>query len=302
MSKRPSPSAAFAASCPTRWYTANSLAHYTYRFQNTSIRGPTDHYDAANCSESDALTYGGWLSPEGLRALSQGISLGGVPMGVRPGGGGYGAPRGPPQMYGRRLPSGPPPALHYQHQPPQQMYRGGPPPQMPPQLQRGGWGYAGDGGYQQQPAAPPQTGYDGAAMYMQPPQAAYGASMQQNPGYANFVFLIISLKKTNLIGFLLFFRMQVFRPGPVPPPMSPVCVAPVTSQQQQALVQQPGAVMAGGVMAAPGAMPYGVPPPQSSSGLPPVYGYQQQMPPPIVGGGVGGVSAYPPAGGSGGGW
>uniref|UniRef100_A0A5K3FHU1 KH domain-containing protein n=3 Tax=Mesocestoides corti TaxID=53468 RepID=A0A5K3FHU1_MESCO len=130
----------------------------------TTIRGPTELYDATNCCEADALTYGGWLSPEGLQALSQGMPLnGGAPPSM---GGRYGPPRGglPPPMYPGRQRGGPP-----MYQPP----RGGPPRQ--PQQQ---WGYDGgypEGGYVAYPQQPPVTGTYDVSQYAQPPQTAYNA-------------------------------------------------------------------------------------------------------------------------------
>ncbi|CDS36163.1 heterogeneous nuclear ribonucleoprotein k [Echinococcus multilocularis] len=162
--------------------------------ENTTIRGPTEPYDASNCSEADALTYGGWLSPEGLQALSQGMPIssgggGGVggpgPM-VGPGGGGGNRYGGGPPRGGVPPPHPPPPPAMYlarqqQLQQQQQMQQRGvggppiyqqtpPPPPLqfaprglPPRQQQWGFpdGYGdatspvGSGGYPGYPPPPP---------------------------------------------------------------------------------------------------------------------------------------------------
>lgn len=109
----------------------------------------------------DALSYGGWLSPESLQAIYQGMPIGGT----NNGGGNIPGPRvGPPGGVGgnmNRYLGGPPPQLpqqdmydsRQQNQPTQQQQRiGGPSlPQMAYQQQ------------QQQPFSPRAVGVGGAA-------------------------------------------------------------------------------------------------------------------------------------------
>lgn len=165
------------------------------------VRNPVENYDPANFSEPDALTYGGWLSPEGLKALSQGMPIGSG--GVMNNGNAPNQYMGPggPQQYIRPPPPGvylPGPPQFQQQSPqrgmPQQMYQQFAPragmPQSPMRPQQpwgsypdgGGNGYGNaNGGFQQQPQPP---------MPVAPPQTPMGANQQQQMaspmmGYSN---------------------------------------------------------------------------------------------------------------------
>ncbi|VDL91483.1 unnamed protein product [Schistocephalus solidus] len=161
---------------------------------NTPIRGAVENYDSANSSEVDALTYGGWLTPEGHQALTQGMPLGGgMPMP----GPEMGGPRGMPPM-GReamypRGPRGMPPPVA-----PQNMYgggrMGGPPPMGPSPSRRSGYDqapYAAPGGYDGVPQSGmsgpgnQSYGYDESQGYYQSPIGPNGTGMvlQSTGGY-----------------------------------------------------------------------------------------------------------------------
>ncbi|BHF83766.1 hypothetical protein SprV_0902691200 [Sparganum proliferum] len=142
--------------------------------ENTPIRGAIENYDSANSSEVDALTYGGWLTPEGHQALTQGMPLGGgMPMP----GPEMGGPRGMPPM-GRdamypRGPRGMPPPVA-----PPNMYgsgrMGGPPPMGPAPPRRSG--------YDQPPYAPP-AGYDGVSQATMPGPGNQSYGYDESQGY-----------------------------------------------------------------------------------------------------------------------
>ncbi|KAL7055125.1 hypothetical protein AAHC03_024498 [Spirometra sp. Aus1] len=142
--------------------------------ESTPIRGAIENYDSANSSEVDALTYGGWLTPEGHQALTQGMPLGGgMPMP----GPEMGGPRGMPPM-GRdamypRGPRGMPPPVA-----PPNMYgsgrMGGPPPMGPVPPRRSG--------YDQASYAPP-AGYDGVSQASMPGPGNQSYGYDESQGY-----------------------------------------------------------------------------------------------------------------------
>uniref|UniRef100_A0A0X3P968 Heterogeneous nuclear ribonucleoprotein K n=1 Tax=Schistocephalus solidus TaxID=70667 RepID=A0A0X3P968_SCHSO len=172
----------------------NCLESVVEVVENTPIRGAVENYDSANSSEVDALTYGGWLTPEGHQALTQGMPLGGgMPMP----GPEMGGPRGMPPM-GReamypRGPRGMPPPVA-----PQNMYgggrMGGPPPMGPSPSRRSGYDqapYAAPGGYDGVPQSGmsgpgnQSYGYDESQGYYQSPIGPNGTGMvlQSTGGY-----------------------------------------------------------------------------------------------------------------------
>ncbi|KAM7533940.1 hypothetical protein Aperf_G00000106822 [Anoplocephala perfoliata] len=204
--------------------------------ENTNIRGPVENYDASNFSEPDALTYGGWLSPEGLRALSQGMTIGGNMNNGPPGsmmssgygGGGNGTPnrymgggggeppsRGAPQSF---HPPPPPGVYMSGRQQSHQFQQQSPQRGMPPMYQQQ---------HQQQSQTQSQQFASRGGGIPPPPRPQQQWGPYHDGGYGN------GNTGSSYSGY-----QQHQQPHPMP-------VAPPTMQQHQG--QQPTNPMMGGV-------------------------------------------------------
>nr|CDS30800.1 heterogeneous nuclear ribonucleoprotein k [Hymenolepis microstoma] len=297
--------------------------------EKMQVRGPVENYDPANFSEPDALTYGGWLSPEGLKALSQGMLIGS--------GGGMNNGNPPNQYMG---PSGP---QHYIRPPPPGVYMPGPPQFQPQSPQRGmpqqmyqqppqqfaprggmpqsslrpqqpwssypdgggnGYGNA-NGGFQQQPQPP---------MPVAPSQTPIGVNQQQQ-----MTGPIIGYGNTSTAGNLYGGMGQMNSPprgGYNMPPQQQGAPQPNANPQMYRMNAPPpaGQIMNNNSnMGATQPMPphqfYGAPPPSGNCApmMPPPYGYSMGAPGPVPAptiptvsvmgaGGVPTPGVYPPGG------